>query len=64
MDSSKDLNKDAASFESKEPSSSIFGFSPIEDALEAPKDESPSADGTSGTSASGLTDQQNQYLAT
>jgi hypothetical protein len=51
--SSKDLNKDAASFESKEGSSSIFGFSPIEEALDAPKDESPSAE---GTSASGLTD--------
>jgi len=64
MDSSKDLNKDAASFESKEPSSSLFGFSHIEDALEAPKDESPSADGAPSGSSSGLTDQQNQYLAT
>jgi hypothetical protein len=53
MDSSKDLNKDAASFESKEPSSSIFGFSPIEEALDAPKDEKPSTEATSST---GLTE--------
>lgn len=39
MESSKDLNTDAAAFESKESSSSIFGFSPIDEALEAPKDD-------------------------
>ena len=56
MESSKDLNKDAASFESKEPSSSIFGFSPIDETVvEAPKDEPPSTE--SATTSSGLTEQ-------
>ena len=59
MESSNDLNKDAAAFESKEPSSSIFGFSPIDEpTLDTPKEESSEA-----TTVSGLTESQNSYLA-
>jgi hypothetical protein len=59
----QDLNKDAASFESKEvSSSSIFGFSPIDEALDTTKEESAPSD-PSVTSKPGLTESQNLYLA-
>jgi hypothetical protein len=56
--SNKELNKDAASFESKEPPTSIFGFSPIDEHSDLPKD-SPS----DAPVVPGLTEQQNLYLA-
>jgi hypothetical protein len=55
---SQDLNKDAVSFESKEPgSSSIFGFSPIDEALDttSTKEESAPSD-ASVTAKPGLTE--------
>jgi hypothetical protein len=61
MDNSQDLNKDAASFESKEPSSSIFGFQ-IEESSDQKEEQSLAAD-SSITTSTGLTEQQNMYLA-